>query len=116
LSRNNANLFADLPPTRLPEELCQILWQTGSVRLERIVSHGHITPAGQWYDQDTDEWVVLLRGAATLCLEGEELLQMQPGDHVLLPAHRRHRVEWTDPQQPTIWLAVHVLCDSETSK
>lgn len=109
MNRNSNNLFADLPPAPLPEELCQVLWQTGFVRLERIVSHGHSTPAGQWYDQDTDEWVVLLCGAATLRIEGEEdLLKMRPGDHVLLPAHRRHRVEWTDPNQSTVWLAVHV--------
>jgi cupin 2 domain-containing protein len=103
------NLFADLPDQH-PEELFQTLVQTPDVRIERIISRGQCTPAGQWYDQDTDEWVLLLQGAASLRIEREEeLLQLKPGDAVLLPAHERHRVEWTDPDQNTIWLAVHFL-------
>jgi cupin 2 domain-containing protein len=103
------NLLADLPQ-QLPKELFQTLVQTPTVRIERIISRGHSTPAGQWYDQDTDEWVLLLQGKARLGIENEpELLELKPGDAVLLPANVRHRVEWTDPDQHTIWLAVHFL-------
>jgi cupin 2 domain-containing protein len=103
---NLTNLFADLPE-HLPDELFQTLIQTPSLRIERIVSRGHTTPVGQWYDQDTEEWVVLLQGAAKLCIEGRDgLLSLRAGDAVLLPAHQRHRVEWTDPERYTIWLAV----------
>ena len=100
------NLFADLPVS-LPEELCQTLLNAASVRIERIVSDGHCSPEGFWYDQETHEWVLLVSGAARLRFEGEEPLQLTAGSFVNIPAHKRHRVEWTDPIQPTIWLAVH---------
>lgn len=77
-------------------------------RLERIVSRGQATPDGEWYDQDANEWVVLLRGAAALRFEDEpEPRVLGPGDWLDIPAHRRHRVEWTAPDEPTIWLALH---------
>lgn len=102
-----ASLFADLPRT-LPDERVDVLVEAGRLRLQRIVSTGHATPAGQWYDQDTDEWVVVLRGRAGLRFEDEaEIRVLGPGDHVIIAAHRRHRVEWTDPGQPTVWLALH---------
>jgi cupin 2 domain-containing protein len=101
------NLFGKLPgPT--PDEVIETLWALPGLTVERIVSHGQATPAGSWYDQDADEWVVLLTGAARLRIEGrDELLEMRPGDYVLLPAHLRHRVEWTDPDRDSVWLAVH---------
>lgn len=100
------NLFGDVPAD-LPEELVQTLLGTSKLRIERIVSHGHASPEGFWYDQETDEWVVLLTGAARLTLEGEAPIDLLPGAFVNLPAHQRHRVEWTDPVQPTVWLAIH---------
>jgi cupin 2 domain-containing protein len=102
-----SNIFANVP-TALPDELVEVLAATDAVRIERIVSMGHASPEGFWYDQETDEWVLLLRGAARLRFERDEQpVAMKPGDFLQIPAHRRHRVEWTDPQQPTIWLAVH---------
>src|SRR5687767_11412231 len=101
-----ANLF-DGVPNDLKGELFQTLIAAPGVRVERIVSRGHASPEGFWYDQDTREWVLLVSGAARLRFEGEEPVEMSPGAYVDIPAHRRHRVEWTDPKQPTIWLAVH---------
>lgn len=101
----NANLFADLP-TGLPAELVTVLGDTGQVRIERIVSHGHESPDGFWYDQPHHEWVAVLKGAARLEFE-DGTLEMKPGDWVDIPAHRRHRVAWTTPDEPTVWLAVH---------
>jgi cupin 2 domain-containing protein len=84
------------------------LVETGALRLERIVSLGHATPPGEWYDQERDEWVVLLTGSAGLRFaDRDDLVEMRPGDHLVISAHRRHRVEWTDAGQPTIWLALH---------
>jgi cupin 2 domain-containing protein len=78
------------------------------LRIERVVSRGQASPAGFWYDQAQDEWVIVLAGSALVMFEGESAAtRMAPGDHVHIPAHRRHRVEWTDPEQATIWLAVH---------
>ena len=100
------NLFADIPDD-LPEELIQTLLSTPGLRIERIVSRGHRSPEGLWYDQDSHEWVLLLKGAARLRFEGEEPIEMRPGAFVNIPAHKRHRVERTDTSEPTIWLAIH---------
>jgi cupin 2 domain-containing protein len=101
-------LFADLPAPPRDEEQFDTLVQAPGVVIERIVSTGQRTPEGAWLVQDRDEWVVLLRGSATLRLEGEpEDTPMAPGDFIHLPANTRHRVERTDADGPTVWLAVH---------
>jgi cupin 2 domain-containing protein len=100
------NLFLDIP-SDLPAELFDILVESDAVRIERIVSRGHVTPAGQWYDQDRHEWVLLLQGAARLAFADGREVAMAPGDWLEIPARQRHRVAWTDPGQDTVWLAVH---------
>ncbi|WP_440997981.1 cupin domain-containing protein [Arhodomonas sp. SL1] len=103
----NGNLFYDLPQ-QLDAERFDALVSGGGTMIERIVSTGQTTPPGQWYDQERAEWVVVLRGSAGLRFEGEDRpWVLTPGDWMLIPAHRRHRVEWTHPDQPTVWLAVH---------
>jgi cupin 2 domain-containing protein len=88
----------------------ETLLETGHLKLERIISGGRAAQPGEWYDQDKDEWVVLLKGSAGLSFEdGENTVVMKPGDYIHIPARRRHRVEWTDPTQKTIWLALHFL-------
>ena len=100
------NLLADLPET-LPEELCQTLLEASHLRIERIVSIGHASPDDFWYDQDEHEWVVVLEGEADLLFKGEQQpLHLAPGDTVNIPAHCQHRVVWTVPQRPTVWLAI----------
>jgi len=99
-------LFADLP-TDLPEELVEALAETKHVRIERIVSTGHASPDGFWYDQNEAEWVIILKGEAKLLFDGDdEPFHLRPGDYINIPAHRKHRVEWTTPDEPTVWLAV----------
>jgi cupin 2 domain-containing protein len=101
------NLFSDIP-AELADERSETLLAAEGLRVERIVSHGHVSPPGFWYDQDRDEWVLVLQGEARLRWEGEaELVTLRPGDFVNIPAHRRHRVEWTTPEGPTVWLAIH---------
>jgi cupin 2 domain-containing protein len=100
------NLYAEIPDL-LPEELIQDLLSTPGLHIERIVSLGHRSPEGYWYDQEASEWVLLLKGAARLRFEGEDAIDLRPGAFINIPAHRRHRVEWTDPHEPTIWLAIH---------
>jgi cupin 2 domain-containing protein len=101
------NLFDAIPPA-LHGELFQTLAESGAVRIERIISDGQATPPGEWYDQGWDEWVLLVSGGATLLFESDAApLILKPGDHVMIPAHCHHRVERTDPEQKTIWLAVH---------
>ena len=99
-----SNLFTDLP-SNLPDELFTTLLEADNLRIERIVSHGHASPEGFWYDQDQHEWVLVLEGAARLSIEGESK-ELKAGDYINIPAHQKHRVEWTTPDEPTVWLAV----------
>jgi cupin 2 domain-containing protein len=99
-----ANLFADLP-VELPAELTHTLAAGPGVRVERIVSRGHASPPGFWYDQEEAEWVLVVRGAARIRFE-DGGVELRPGDHFTIPARRRHRVEWTAQDEPTVWLAV----------
>jgi len=112
-SPSGGNLFSGVAET-LPEELFQPLLERPGVRVERILSRGHATPAGQWYDQSEDEWVLLLKGSAALEIEGEgKQRELLPGDYLLLPAHCRHRVTWTAAGEETIWLAIHLAAGSQ---
>jgi cupin 2 domain-containing protein len=100
------NLLRDLPEHAAGEVTETILAAPG-LRIERIVSHGEASPPGFWYDQAEAEWVLLLAGAARLRFADEpEPLALGPGDCIHIAARRRHRVEWTDPATPTVWLAV----------
>ncbi|HUT49282.1 MAG TPA: cupin domain-containing protein [Alphaproteobacteria bacterium] len=103
----DGNLFQDLPEG-LGEEAMETLVSRGGMRLVRIVSTGQATADGAWYDQTDWEWVVLLKGSAGLRFAGEaEARALAPGDFVHIPAHARHRVEWTAADEPTVWLALH---------
>ena len=99
------NLLADLP-AQLPEELIQTLLASPQLRIERIVSKAQASLPGFWYDQDEHEWVLLIQGAARVRLD-DEVVELKPGDFLNSPAHRKHRVEWTSPDELTIWLAIH---------
>lgn len=98
------NLLSDLPKN-LPEELTTVLQQGHGVRIERIVSTGHKSPEGFWYDQPENEWVMVLTGAARLQFE-DRVVEMKAGASISIPAHQKHRVLWTSPDEPTVWLAV----------
>ncbi|BAQ18783.1 hypothetical protein GL4_3360 [Methyloceanibacter caenitepidi] len=101
-------LNAGLPTGLQAEELFDAIVESPGVRIERIVSTGQATPDGDWYDQSRDEFVLLVSGAARLRIDGESRdRDLEPGDWLLLPAHCRHRVTWTQVAPPTIWLVVH---------
>ncbi len=101
------NLLADIPAT-LPEEFVQKLMRTPAVWIERIVSQGHRSPDGFWYDQKESEFVVLISGAARLEFQDPPgVLEMKPGSFVNIRAHRLHRVAWTDPEQLSVWLVIY---------
>jgi cupin 2 domain-containing protein len=98
------NIFDDLPQ-HLPKELVQTLIRAADVRIERIISHGHASPADFWYDQPQHEWVIVLKGAARLQFV-DCMVEMKPGDFINIPAFKKHRVDWTKPDEPTVWLGV----------
>ena len=103
----SGNLLAGLPENLATEQVTALLAAPG-IRIERIVSRGQSSPPGFWYDHDWAEWVVVLAGSAGLLIDGEASARtLRPGDYVHLPPHTRHRVEWTDPEAPTVWLALH---------
>lgn len=107
LQPGTSNLFANIRSGAGAEIFETILSRPG-VRVERILSFGQATPPGEWYDQGWDEWVLLLSGSAGLLIEGEPTARiLRPGDCLMLPAHCRHRVDWTEQDQDTIWLAIH---------
>jgi cupin 2 domain-containing protein len=102
------NLFANLGDKENSEEQFEELLSRPGIRIERIVSTGQASPEGFWYDQEMAEWVVLLSGEAEIQFNDEvEPRKMIPGDWINIPPHRRHRVNWTDSSQQSIWLAVH---------
>lgn len=101
-----ANLFAAIPEG-LPEERFDEVVSGRGVTVERIVSRGHTSPYTGWYDQPRHEWVLVLKGKGVVAFENGESVTLGPGDHLTIPAHRRHRVAWTAPDEETIWLAVH---------
>ncbi len=99
------NIFAQTMADAVGEEFLT-LWENLGVRIERIVSHSHASPEGFWYDQENDEWVIILRGSATLAFAGGELIEMSAGDYLTIPRHLKHRVARTSGE--TVWLAVHL--------
>jgi len=99
------NLFANLANAQRGEEFLT-LFDNANVKIERIVSHAHPSPAGFWYDQDEDEWVVVLRGSATLEFAGGEQVELRAGDYLTIGRHVQHRVARTSEE--TVWLAVHL--------
>jgi len=99
------NLLSQIPENLADEVLEQILG-TNDLRIERIVSRGHTSPVDGWYDQDEDEWVLVLQGSGKILFEDGREIFLVAGDHLHITAHQKHRVTWTDPEAVTIWLAV----------
>lgn len=100
-------MFSDIQK-QAPDEILETILQTDKFKIERIISRGHATAEGEWYDQDKNEWVLVLKGSAGLLFEGNNnTIIMKTGDYLNIPAHKKHRVEWTDPEEETIWLTIH---------
>ncbi len=99
------NLFENIPQS-IPDEIFETIVESNDVKIERIISKGQTSPKDFWYDQDKNEWVVVLQGKATLLFDNNELIELSAGDYINIPAHKKHRVEYTDPGKETIWLAV----------
>jgi cupin 2 domain-containing protein len=100
------NIFEFLP-ANLDTEVFENIFQSGELKIERIISKGHSSPATQWYDQAQSEWVMILQGEAIVAVENDEDQHLLPGSYLNIPAHTRHRVKWTSPEVETIWLAIH---------
>jgi len=100
------NIFSSLPE-ELDAEFFSELLRGHNIRIERITSKGHTSPASGWYDQEDNEWVLVLEGAGTILFADGRQVTLNKGDYLHIPAHEKHKVAWTDPDSLTIWLAVH---------
>jgi len=100
------NIF-DAIPKSASTEIFETLIESEDIKIERIISRGHVTPDPGWYDQDKNEWVIVLKGEALLVFADGTSLNLKTGDYINIAAHKKHRVDWTDPDTETIWLAVH---------
>lgn len=99
------NLFSSLAIVG-DQEIFEDLLKNDSVRIERILSRGHCSEENDWYDQDENEWVVVLKGAGTVVFGDGRQIHLSEGDYLNIPAHTKHRVSWTDPDVVTVWLAI----------
>ena len=99
------NLFENIPQN-IPDEIFETIIESESIKIEKIISKGQTSPENFWYDQDKNEWVVVLKGSASLQFESDEIIKLSAGDYINIPAHKKHRVDWTDTGKETIWLAI----------
>jgi cupin 2 domain-containing protein len=102
----NSNIFSNIP-NEIQEEIFEEIISKENLKVQRIISYGHTTDKFDWYDQESDEWVIILEGEAILCFENQEEIVLKKGDYLNIPAHTKHRVSWTPPHTKTIWLAIH---------
>ena len=100
------NLLRSIPEN-LDNEVFEQLVKRHGVTIERIISKGHSSPESGWYDQEQHEWVTVLKGKAVISFADKSAVTLREGDYITIKAHEKHRVEWTDPDKETIWLAVH---------
>jgi cupin 2 domain-containing protein len=103
---NTQNIFKT-NPEKPNEEIFEIILNNKNLKLERIITNGQTTPPGEWYNQENDEWVVLIQGSALILFENEKFIILNKGDHILIPKNCKHRVQWVDSNQECIWLALH---------
>jgi cupin 2 domain-containing protein len=103
----SSNNIFDAIPNDISDEIFETLLDSNDVRIEKIISKGHSSPDSGWYDQDKNEWVVVLKGEALLTFSDGAKANLKAGDYINIMAHHQHKVVWTDPDTETVWLAVH---------
>jgi len=106
IDQSLSNIFESIPDN-LDEEVVDLITQNENAKIERIISRGQTSPATGWYDQEKDEWVIVLKGEAIISFENSKEVNLKAGDHINISAHTKHKVKWTDPKTETVWLAVH---------
>ena len=100
------NLFMNLPIDN-DKEIFEEILSSDKISIERIVSQGQVSPKQGWYDQEKDEWVLILQGEGRILYDDGREFSLAKGDYLNIPAHTKHKVIWTDPKKATIWLAIH---------
>jgi len=100
------NIFTNIPK-KLNEELFEDILNKPNIKIQRIISDGNTEEEFQWYDQNNDEWVIILQGAAIIEFKDEDDIKLETGDYINIPAHKKHKISWLNKDIKTIWLAVH---------
>lgn len=100
------NIFQNIP-LNIPEEIFETIIESSSIKVEKIISRGQKSPDNFWYDQDKNEWIIIIKGEARLQLENNQIIDLVEGDYLNILAHQKHHVVWTKPDNETIWLAVY---------
>lgn len=100
------NIFNAIPK-EIKDEVFEVLLESDRVKVERIISKGHVSPASGWYDQDLNEWVIVLKGEAVIAFSDGREMRLSTGGYMNIPAHVKHKVLWTHPDVETVWLAIH---------
>lgn len=98
------NLLKNIP-TSIPDEIFETIISCQNIKIERIISKGHKSEPDFWYNQDQSEWILILKGKARLQFE-DKSIYLTPGDYLNIAPHQKHRIDWTTPEEETIWLAV----------
>jgi len=106
IDRVVSNVFESIPEY-FDDEIVDCLVKNKQLKIERIVSRGHTSPSTGWYDQEHDEWVIVLKGEAIIAFEDDVEVSLKTGDHLSITAHSKHRVKWTHHEKETVWIAVH---------
>ncbi len=99
------NIYSSIPNT-IEQEIFEDLLKSENIRIEKIISKGQSSPTEGWYDQEEHEWVIVLDGYGIISFEDGREVKLKKGDYLNIPAHEKHKVKWTDPDQITIWLAI----------
>lgn len=103
------NIFDNIP-NKISEEILEELFSNSNVRIERVVSSGNVSPDNFWYDQDEDEWILLVAGNAIVTFEGDRTVELKAGDTLYIGAHEKHRVAYTSSNPQCIWLCIFMKC------
>lgn len=101
-----ANIFESIP-TNIQTEVFENIVDSNNVKIERIISKGRASTPTEWLDEQTNEWVIVLQGEAILLFDNASSVTLKTGDYINIPAHTKHKVEWTTSDTETIWLAIH---------
>jgi len=108
------NIFEEIPG-QIPEEIFETIVQASNIKIERIISKGHTTPSKSWYNQNFDEWVLIIQGAAKINFDNHsQPISLTKGSYLWIPAKQKHQVIWTPKDVTTIWLAIHIFKESRT--
>jgi len=99
------NIFKNIP-SNLDNEIFEDIQKSSNIRIERIISKGQSSPDSGWYDQIENEWLIVLQGSGIILFEGGKEKMLNKGDYINIPAHTKHKVKWTDPEEITLWLAI----------